>query len=156
MSVVHCPVRWPRRWFATSASPWSPSPAAREVGWHIKSIAGRKKVALELGGNGAVIVAPDADLGFAAARCVRGGVVYGGQYCIGVQRILVIGRLRRSSATRCFATGLPPAGSAIRWRPDIDVGPVIDARSADRIEDWIGRAGLEARRSLRAARGRAT
>lgn len=34
------------------------------------------------------IVAEDADLDLAAQRCVRGGVVYGGQYCIGVQRIL--------------------------------------------------------------------
>ncbi|MGP8434290.1 aldehyde dehydrogenase family protein [Paraburkholderia fungorum] len=55
-----------------------------KVGWHIKSIAGHKKVALELGGNGTVVVAEDADLELAAARCVRGGVVFGGQYCIGV------------------------------------------------------------------------
>ena len=60
-----------------------------KVGWHIKEIAGRKKVALEFGGNGMCIVAEDADLDLAAQRCVRGGVVYGGQYCIGVQRILV-------------------------------------------------------------------
>lgn len=39
--------------------------------------------------HGAVIVAEDADLDFAASRCVRGGVVYSGQYCIGVRRILV-------------------------------------------------------------------
>ena len=36
------------------------------VGWHLKEIAGRKKVGLELGGNAAVIVHEDANLDFAA------------------------------------------------------------------------------------------
>ena len=77
-----------------------------KVGWHIKAMAGRKKVALELGGNGAVIVAEDADLDLAAARCVRGGVVYGGQYCIGVQRILVHADLYDTLRGKGFGLGL--------------------------------------------------
>src|SRR6202521_3417460 len=43
------------------------------VGWDIKRRAGKKKVVLELGGNAAVIVHSDADLGYAAERCVSGG-----------------------------------------------------------------------------------
>src|ERR1051326_2910332 len=59
------------------------------VGWDIKRRAGKKKVVLELGGNAAVIVHSDADLDYAAERCVTGGFGYAGQTCISVQRILV-------------------------------------------------------------------
>src|SRR5208337_501599 len=59
------------------------------VGWQLKSKAGKKRVTLELGGNAAVIVHSDADLAYAAHRCVVGGFSYGGQTCISVQRILV-------------------------------------------------------------------
>src|SRR4029077_19753615 len=106
-----------------------------KVGWHIKSIAGHKKVALELGGNGAVVVTEDADLDLAAARCVRGGVVFGGQYCIGVQRILV-----ERPVSEAFTAALRDRLLACKVgdpaRPDVDVGPVIDQRSAGRIKAW--------------------
>src|SRR5712672_4388524 len=46
------------------------------VGWDIKRRAGKKKVALELGGNAGVIVHNDADLGYAVDRCVTGGFGY--------------------------------------------------------------------------------
>src|SRR5947209_279038 len=59
------------------------------VGWDIKPRAGNKKVVLELGGNAAVIVHSDADLHYAAERCVSGGFGYAGQTCISVQRIVV-------------------------------------------------------------------
>src|SRR5205085_3862087 len=59
------------------------------VGWDIKRRAGKKKVALELGGNAGAIVHSDADLAYAAERCITGGFAYAGQTCISVQRILV-------------------------------------------------------------------
>src|SRR5271167_2279377 len=59
------------------------------VGWAIKNNAGKKKVVLELGGNSGVIVHSDADLAYAAGRCITGGFSYAGQACISVQRILV-------------------------------------------------------------------
>ncbi len=74
------------------------------VGWDIKRRAGKKKVVLELGGNAAVIVHSDADLAYAAERCVTGGFGYAGQTCISVQRILVehsvYGKLHRSLRRR--------------------------------------------------------
>ena len=43
-----------------------------EVGWHLRRVAATHRVALELGGNGAVIVHSDADLDHAAERlCAR-------------------------------------------------------------------------------------
>ena len=59
------------------------------VGWMIRQRAPMKRVALELGGNAAVLVEPDADLDRAVARCVYGGYTYSGQSCISTQRILV-------------------------------------------------------------------
>ena len=38
------------------------------VGWSLKNKAGKKRVALELGGNAGVIIAPDANLQLAAQR----------------------------------------------------------------------------------------
>jgi len=57
------------------------------VGWDIKRRAGKKKVVLELGGNAAVIVHSDADLEYAAERCVSGGFAYAGQTCISVEPV---------------------------------------------------------------------
>src|SRR6266566_983053 len=60
-----------------------------KAGWAIRAKAGTKRVALELGGNAAVIVEADADLTWAAARCAIGGFTYAGQSCISTQRIYV-------------------------------------------------------------------
>src|SRR6266850_5789621 len=49
------------------------------VGWDIKRRSGKKKVVLELGGNAGVIVHSDADLEYAAERCITGGFGYAGQ-----------------------------------------------------------------------------
>lgn len=57
------------------------------VGRRILSIAGIKKVTLELGNTSPVIVAPDADLDFVAQRCAVGAYYNSGQVCISVQRI---------------------------------------------------------------------
>ena len=58
------------------------------AGWHLKRRSQpAKRVTLELGGNGAVIVHADADLDHAAARCAIGGFLRAGQACISVQRL---------------------------------------------------------------------
>ncbi len=57
------------------------------VGKHIRSVAGYKRVALELGNNSPLIIEPDADLQRAVARVVAGGYYAVGQACIAVQRI---------------------------------------------------------------------
>jgi glyceraldehyde-3-phosphate dehydrogenase (NADP+) len=139
ISVVHCDVPLAERMVRDERFAMVTFTGSAKVGWHIKSIAGRKKVALELGGNGAVVIAPDADLRFAAARCVRGGVVYGGQYCIGVQRILV-----HRAVYDAFRDQLLERVAACKvgnpLEEGIDVGPVIDDRSAARIQSWVDAA----------------
>src|SRR6266704_33906 len=56
-------------------------------GKHIRSVAGYKRVTLELGNNSPLIIEADADLERAAARTVAGGYYAVGQACIAVQRI---------------------------------------------------------------------
>src|SRR3990172_5531372 len=57
-----------------------------DVGRHILSVAGIKKVTLELGNTSPVVVAPDADLDFVARRAAIGAYYNSGQVCISVQR----------------------------------------------------------------------
>jgi len=147
LEVCHCPVPLAEAMVRDERFAMVSFTGSARVGWHIKSIAGRKKVALELGGNGAVIVAEDADLEYAAARCVRGGVVYGGQYCIGVQRILV----QRAVAER-FTQLLVDKVRACRLgdplQEGVDVGPVIDEAAAVRIQSWVDEAVAQGARVL--------
>ena len=49
--------------------------------------AGAKKTLMELGGNGAVIVLPDADVESAAGAIVSGAFGAAGQNCLSVQRV---------------------------------------------------------------------
>ncbi len=139
LQVLHCPVALAEQMVKDERFAMVTFTGSAKVGWHIKSIAGRKKVALELGGNGAVIVAEDADLDLAATRCVRGGVVYGGQYCIGVQRILV-----HESVAEAFTQKLVAGVRACKvgnpLEDGVDVGPVIDEASAERIQSWVDEA----------------
>src|SRR5439155_6962624 len=51
------------------------------VGWALRARAGQKKVSLELGGNGAVIVHDDGDVALAAERVSFGGYLLAGQVC---------------------------------------------------------------------------
>lgn len=147
LAVCHCPVPLAEQMVRDERFAMVSFTGSAKVGWHIKAIAGRKKVALELGGNGAVIVAEDADLEHAAARCVRGGVVYGGQYCIGVQRIIV----QRQVAAR-FTELLVAKVEACRvgnpLEEGVDVGPVIDEGAAKRIQAWVDEAVAQGARLL--------
>ena len=109
------------------------------VGWMIRARAPMKRVTLELGGNAAVLVEPDADLDTAVQRCVVGGYLYAGQSCISTQRILVHGDVYERfvkkfvAAVRALRTGDPMADTT-------DVGPMIDQANAERAEGWISEA----------------
>lgn len=109
------------------------------AGWAIRQRAHTKRVTLELGGNAAVIVEPDADLDHAVKRCVAGGYLYAGQSCISTQRILV-----HHSRLAAFTDKFVAAVGALRTGdPSLettDVGPMIDEANAIRAEQWIAEA----------------
>ena len=119
-----------------------------DVGWALKARAGRKRVTLELGGNAAVIVDHDADVAYAAERVAWGGFAYSGQTCISVQRVFV-----HEDVYEAFTADLLRRVGALKVGDPLDeatdVGPVIDAASADRIDDWIEDAKAGGRRGSR-------
>ncbi|MEX1309863.1 MAG: aldehyde dehydrogenase family protein [Candidatus Sulfomarinibacteraceae bacterium] len=111
-----------------------------DVGWHLKEIAWKRRVTLELGGNAAVVVEPDTEDLRAVAKKIAGAAYgYAGQSCIAVQRVLahedVYIALRREliEATEAVRSGDPADEHVI-------CGPLIDAENADRVADWIASA----------------
>src|SRR5918911_1636289 len=60
-----------------------------QVGWGLRSRAGRKAVTLELGGNAPVVVDETADVDLAVERTASAAFAYAGQVCISAQRVLV-------------------------------------------------------------------
>lgn len=109
------------------------------VGWRLKTAAGRKKVLLELGGNAGVIVDAGVPLEETVKKNVLGSFVSSGQVCIKVQRIFVHEQIfdvylrRFVELTKSLAVG-------DSHDPATVVGPLIDDSAADRVEAWIRNA----------------
>ena len=115
------------------------------VGEHILSVAGIKKVTLELGNTSPVIIAPDADLDFVARRCAVGAYYNSGQVCISVQRIYSQTEVYEPFTEKFVRASEPMVvGDPLDER--VDVGPMIDlARS--RAHRRLGQGSLRRRRA---------
>lgn len=109
------------------------------VGEHILAVAGIKKVTLELGNTSPVIIAPDADLDLVAKRAALGAFYNSGQVCISVQRIYgqqaIVAPFTEKFVT---ASEAMVVGDPLDER--VDVGPMIDLKEAERIENWVQEA----------------
>jgi len=106
------------------------------TGWELKKKAGKKRVALELGGNAGVIVHADADVEHAAERCVAGGFYYAGQDCTSIQRI----RVERSVYDKFLAALVPRVEKLKLGDPlneSTDVGPMINEDAAQRAAETV-------------------
>jgi len=110
-----------------------------KVGWHLKSICGKKKVALELGGNASVIVDEGGDLASIAKTVAVGANTYAGQTCISTQRIYVV-----QSVFEQFRVLLVKEYAELQAgdpsNPGVTVGPIIDKGHYDRIASWVDEA----------------
>jgi len=113
-----------------------------EIGWYLKSLDPKKRVTLELGGNAGVIVHSDADLDHAAARIAIGGFYQAGQSCISVQRVLVQSEIFDEFAAR-FVKQVESLKYGDPMDPTVDVGPVIDKASLERIDTWVKEAASQ-------------
>lgn len=117
------------------------------VGWHLKSICGRKRATLELGGNAAVIVHEDANQAYAAQRIAFGGFTNAGQNCISVQRVLIHRPIYNDmvetllDAIKALRVGDPRL-------EDTDVGPMISEGAAMQAEQWVQEALQDGARLL--------
>lgn len=109
------------------------------VGWRLKSIAGKKHVLLELGGNAAAIVHDDAALDWAADRVVSGAFGYAGQVCIKVQRLYVHRPVAARFVEKVVQRALEVEPSS-PLDPTAICGPMIDQANAIRVERWVAEA----------------
>jgi len=128
-----------QEWVADDRFAMGSFTGSAEVGWYLKSIAGKKKVMLELGGNAGAIITPTADIMQAAKRCTTGGYAYSGQVCIHTQRIYV--------HDGCFdhfveqlSTNISHLKLGKLMDPSTDFGEMISEEAAERVEKWIDEA----------------
>jgi acyl-CoA reductase-like NAD-dependent aldehyde dehydrogenase len=147
VNIVPCPNQVAERLVADARFKLLSFTGSAAVGWMLKAKCGKKKVVLELGGNAAVIVEPDADLDYVAQRCVAGGFSYAGQTCISVQRIFV-----HESVATGFTDNLVARVQQLTTGDPSDertvVGPVIDLGAAQRLKGWIDEAVEQGARLL--------
>jgi len=119
-----------------------------EVGLRIRSLAGLKRVTLELGNNSAVIIEPDARLDEAVPRCVAGAYALSGQSCISVQRILAH-RDIRDAFVESFAAAAGRLKIGHPHDEETEISSLVTVQEAQRVEEWICEAVREGARLIR-------
>lgn len=117
------------------------------VGEGIVRKAGIKKLALELGGNGPLVVLDDADLDRAVDAAVFGSFFHSGQICMIANRVVVDASVHDEFVERF----VDRVGSLKVGDPSdegTDIGPVINRSQLDGIQDKLARARDEGAEQL--------
>ena len=110
-----------------------------EAGKRIASLAGIKKMGMELGSDSPVIVWKDADIDWAVESCVSGAFWAAGQNCIGVQRLYVHKEIYKVFRNK-FVARTDKYKIGDKLQEDTDMGPMITEMEAQRVEEWIQEA----------------
>ncbi|RBP94424.1 acyl-CoA reductase-like NAD-dependent aldehyde dehydrogenase [Cytobacillus firmus] len=109
------------------------------VGKHIQKTIGLRKATLELGSNSATIVHSDADINKAAAKLAKMSFAHAGQICISVQRIFVQKSVKERFLEK-FLQEVSHLKVGDPLDPNTNVGPMINVKEAERIEQWVKEA----------------
>jgi glyceraldehyde-3-phosphate dehydrogenase (NADP+) len=110
-----------------------------EAGKEVASMAGIKKIGMELGSNSPVIVWDDCDLDYAVECCVSGAFWAAGQNCIGVQRIYIQKNIYNNFKEKFVASTLKyKIGN--KMLEETNMGPMITDKEAERVEKWVEEA----------------
>ena len=112
---------------------------SEKVGWHIKSICKTKKIALELGGNAAVVIDEVSDYETIARKVATGAFLYAGQICISTQRILVHTNILESFK-KVLIKEIESLNVGDPKDDKVSVGPLIDKSHLERISQWCAEA----------------
>jgi glyceraldehyde-3-phosphate dehydrogenase (NADP+) len=110
------------------------------IGWYLKSIAGKKHVTLELGGNAAVIVEPDVDWKGIISRLILGSFAFAGQTCISIQRIYVHQSIFDDFLEKFTEQSRREGLYGDPTDENVITGPMIDQESAKKTEKWLAEA----------------
>lgn len=106
------------------------------VGKHIASIAGMKKLHLELGGKAPAIVLEDADLDLAAKEIVTGALKFSGQRCDAISRVLAVSSIADELVEKIVI-------QARKWKlgdplsEKTDMGPLINPRAVEKVDGLV-------------------
>lgn len=109
------------------------------VGWLMKSKAGKKRVTLELGGNAAAILAKDANIDVAVNELLVGGFAYSGQVCIHTQRIYVHSSIKDEFTSK-FIKKIESLVIDNPINKETDFSVMVDLDNAKRVESWVQEA----------------
>ena len=110
-----------------------------KIGWKLKSLAGKKKVLLEMGGNAAAIIDESADLKRAAKKLSYGSFLNAGQICISTQRIYVVENVFDEFITR-FLEETSKIKSGDMFDPEVVNSSMISHKDLLRIDQWVKEA----------------
>jgi acyl-CoA reductase-like NAD-dependent aldehyde dehydrogenase len=94
---------------------------------------------LELGGNGAAVVLQDADLDLVVSETIRGRMLMNGQACAATKRLVVHESVNDEVVER-LGQALSEVNVGEPTEESSDVGPLIDATSADRVAQQVSGA----------------
>ena len=139
LNFVHCPPEVAQEMVEDDSLAVLSFTGSDAVGWKLKSLAGRKQVLLELGGNAPCVIDEGVDPEQVMAPIVGGAWAHAGQVCIKVQRVLVHASLHDRflagfiEATRALPCGDPARESTV-------VGPLIDPAQVERVLAWTAEA----------------
>ncbi len=109
------------------------------VGWHLKTLASKKKVILELGGIAATLIDEGVSIDKPVERCVYGAFSSSGQICISVQTIYIHEKEFEAFKSKFLKT-IAQLKMGDPLNEKTDMGPMIDEPSAKRVESWIEEA----------------
>ena len=110
-----------------------------KVGWKLKSLAGKKKVLLEMGGNAAAIIDDSADLKRATKKLAYGSYLNAGQICISTQRIYVVDSVF-DTFLNYFIEETRQIKSGDMFDPDVVNSSMISQNDLLRIDTWVQEA----------------
>ena len=106
-----------------------------------------KRVIAEMGGKNAIIIDASADLDQAVSSTVYSAFGYSGQKCSACSRVIVLEAVYDAFLER-FVEATRSLNVGDTDDPSTQVGPVIDARAQQRIQDYIEKGKLEAEMAL--------
>ena len=109
------------------------------VGEGIVKTAGIKRLSLELGGNGPLVVLNDADLDAAVDAAVFGSFFHAGQICMIANR-LVVDLAVYDEFVSAFTGRVRDLRAGDPADPRTDIGPVINARQLSSVRNKAERA----------------
>jgi acyl-CoA reductase-like NAD-dependent aldehyde dehydrogenase len=110
-----------------------------EVGWKMKRDCGRKRICLELGGNACCIVDQEFPWQGILSKLISAAFSQSGQSCISLQRLLI----HESLYDALTSAVVDAASHIVCGDPNLEstvVGPMIDAKEADRLQQWVDQA----------------